>query len=174
MTAPDPTMPVCVLLTERGHGDLSVGHPYDIFWRIPRDHTSALRRALTDALIGCGLHPDPSAPRRWDDSPDLPKLPGSIAVWRGDDDTLTIGLAADAHHRVRAEHTEALRHAILAALHDRATDPGRDSAPPWPTTESAPSSTAPTDRVYQSMGVAVTVEVGGVGVGAVDGPGVRW
>ncbi len=143
MTCSDPTMPVCVLLTERGRGDLSVGHPYDIFWCIPRDHTSALRCALADALAGCGLHPDPSAPCRWDGSPELPKLPGSIAVWRGDDDTLTIGLAADAHHRVRAEHTEALRRAILAALHDRATDPERDPAPPWPTTGPPPSITAP-------------------------------
>jgi len=142
MTCADPTMPVYVLLTEGGHGDLSVGHPYDIFWCIPRDQTSALRCALADALVGCGLHPDPCAPRRWDDSPELPKLPGSIAVWR-DDDTLTIGLAADAHRRVRAEHTEALRRAILAALHDRATDPERDLAPPWPIPDSPPSVTAP-------------------------------
>jgi len=144
MTATDPTMPVCVLLTERGHGDLSIGHPYDIFWRIPRDHTGSLRRALTDALTGCGLHQHTGAPGHWDGSPDLPKLPGNITVWRDDDTTLTIGHAAQAHHRVQAEHTEALRDAILAALHDRATDPGRDPAPPWPTTEPAPSSTAPT------------------------------
>ncbi|MGI9002633.1 MAG: hypothetical protein ACR2GH_13345, partial [Pseudonocardia sp.] len=130
MTSPDPTMPVCVLFTERGHGDLGIGHPYDIFWRIPRDHTGSLRRALTDALTGCGFHQDPGRPRYWDGPFDLPKLPGNITVWRGDDDTLTIGRAAQAHHRVRAEHTEALRHAILAVLHDRATDPGRDFTPP--------------------------------------------
>ncbi|MGH3568515.1 MAG: hypothetical protein ACRDRH_21315 [Pseudonocardia sp.] len=62
MTADDPTMPVCVLFAERGHGDLSVGHPYDIFWSIPRDHTGSLRRALTDALTGCGFHQDAADP----------------------------------------------------------------------------------------------------------------
>ncbi|MGI9001022.1 MAG: hypothetical protein ACR2GH_05085 [Pseudonocardia sp.] len=145
MTATDTTMPVCVLLTERGHGDLSIGHPYDIFWRIPRHHTAGLRRALTDALTGCGVHQDAGAPGYWDGSRDLPKLPGTITVWRDDDDTtLTIGRAAQAHHRVQAEHTAALRDAILAALHDRATDPRRHPAPPCPTAEPPPNTTAPT------------------------------
>ncbi|MGI9004121.1 MAG: hypothetical protein ACR2GH_21155 [Pseudonocardia sp.] len=143
MTSTDPTMPVVVLLTEHGHGDLSIGHSYGTFWCVPRDHTGALRRALTDALTGCGLHLGAGHPGHWGDSPDLPMLPASIAVWRRADDTLTLTLDADAHHLVPSEHTAALRHAIFVALRDRATDPGRHPAPPWSTTGSPPSITAP-------------------------------
>ncbi|MGI9002620.1 MAG: hypothetical protein ACR2GH_13275 [Pseudonocardia sp.] len=144
MTPTHPTTPVCVLLTERGYGDLGIGHSHGSFWCIPRDRTGRLRRALTDALVGCGLDSSAGNPGHWGDSPDLPMLPASIAVWRRADDTLTLNLVADVHHRVPAEHAAALRHAILAALHDRATDPGRHPEPPWPTTGPPPSITAPT------------------------------
>jgi len=143
MTSTDPRMPVVVLLTEHGHGDLSIGHSHGTFWRVPRDHTRALRRALTDALTGCGLHLGAGHPGHWGDAPDLPMLPAGVAVWRRADDALTLTLDADDHHLVSTEHTAALRHAILAALHERATDPVRDPEPPWPTTGPAPSITAP-------------------------------
>jgi len=104
MTPTHPTTPVCVLLTERGYGDLGIGHSHGSFWCIPRDRTGRLRRALTDALVGCGLDSGAGNPGHWGDSPDLPMLPASIAVWRRADDTLTLNLVADVHHRVPAEH----------------------------------------------------------------------
>lgn len=139
----DPAMPICVVINERVNDDLGIGHPCDIFWRIPRDHTGRLRHALTATLSGCGLDRGTGGHDHGDDSPNMPTLPPSVAIWRGAEDTLTIGLTDDIHHPVSTNHTEALRHAIIVALRARTTTPERDLAPPWPTTGPAPNISTP-------------------------------
>lgn len=144
MISDDPAMPACVIITERGNGDLAIGYPCDVVWRIPRDHTGRLRHALTAALTGCRVDRATGGPGHGDGSPNLPTLPPSVAIWRGTKDALTITLADDTHHPISTDHTEALRHGIIVALRARTTTPERDPEPPWPTTGPPPDITPPT------------------------------